>query len=125
MTEPGFDLLAASLRADAGDVRAFVDALATKLEGAFPGRTKVERRGGFLSGPKRVRRIEVELGDGRFELDHDDGSVGCARRSVVRGITLKSERLELDAWIDELSRALAAEAKTTGRERETLERLLS
>jgi hypothetical protein len=123
VTDADFDLLAASLRADAGDLRAFVEALAAKVEGAFPARARVERKGGFL-GPKRVRKIEVELGDDRFELAHDDGSVRCARRSVVRGITLKSEQLELDAWIDELSRALVEQARTTGHDREALERLL-
>ena len=40
------DLLAASLRADAGDLDAFVEALAAKLEAALPGQVEVERRGG-------------------------------------------------------------------------------
>lgn len=123
--EPDFDLLAASLRADAGDVRAFVEALAVKLEGAFPARTRVERKGSLLGGRKRVRRIEVELGEQRYELAEEDGGVACARRSVVRGIALKNERLELDAWIGELSRALVEEADRTGRGREALGRLLS
>ena len=124
MSERDFDLLAASLRADTGDVRSFVEALAVKLEGAFPSRTRVERKGGLFGGGRRIRRIEVELGDTRFELVHRDGAVDCARRSVVRGISLKSERLELDAWIDELSAALLGEAKATERGREALERLL-
>lgn len=124
MTESDFDVLAASLRADSGDVRAFVEALAAKLEGAFPGRARVERKGGFLGGRKQVRQIDVDLGDARYELAHDDGAVACARRSVVRGISLKSEQLDLDRWIDELSRALVDEAARSERGREALERLL-
>jgi hypothetical protein len=117
-----FDLLASSLRADAGDLRAFVEALATKLEGAFGERTRVERSG-FLGG-KRVRRIAVRLGEDEFALDHAEGRVECRRRTVVRGIALKNEDLPLDAWIDDLSRGLVAEASETERGRAALQRML-
>ena len=121
--EQDFDLLAASLRADATDLRAFVEALAAKLEGAFPDRTQVERKG--LLGPKRVRRVAVRVGDDEFELEHDDGALSTRRRSVVRGIALKNEELELDRWIDELSRCLVDAAGASERGREALERLLN
>ncbi len=121
MTED-FDLLASSLRADTRDVKAFVEALAAKLEGSFPERVRVERSGMF--GGKRVRRVTVELGDDRYELDHDDGRVECRRRNVVRGIALKNQELALDEWIDELSRGLVEEAGRTERGRVALERLL-
>ena len=122
MAETDFDLLAASLRADAGDTKVFVEALAAKLTGAFPERTRVER-GGFLGG-KRVQRISVELGDERFDLEHDRGRVACIRRSIVRGIALKSEEVALDEWIDELSRRLVEEAGRSERGRVALERML-
>lgn len=117
-----FDLLAASLRADAVDVGAFVEALATKLELSFPDCTRVARAG--LMGKKRVRRIEVELGDGRYELEHESGAVATRRRSVVRGISLKSEELPLEDWIDSLSAQLVAAADASERGRAALERLL-
>jgi hypothetical protein len=119
---PDFDLLAASLRADASDLKAFVEALAAKLEGSFPDRVDVERGG--LFGGKRVRRLSVDLGDDRYELEHDDGRVSCRRRNVVRGIALKNEELPLDAWIDDLSRCLVEEAGRSERGRVALERLL-
>jgi hypothetical protein len=117
-----FDLLAASLRADAADLRAFLEALAAKLEGSFPDRVRVER-GGFL-GNKRVRRIEVDLGENRYEVEQADGQVATRRRVIVRGIALKNEELALADWIDELSRRLVEEAERSGRGREALERLL-
>jgi predicted P-loop ATPase len=123
VAEPAdFDLLAASLRADTSDLRAFVEALAAKLETSFPERVRVER-GGFLGG-KRVRRIAVDLADNRYELEHDDGRVSCHRRNVVRGIALKNEELPVDEWIDDLSRRLLDEAGRTERGRQALERLL-
>jgi hypothetical protein len=119
-----FDLLAASLRADAGDVEAFVEALATKLEVSFPDRVEVERKGGRLGGRKHVARMTVTLADRSFELEHDHADVTCLRRNVVRGIVLKSETLTLDEWIEELSRTLTQVAGDTERGRAALQRLL-
>jgi hypothetical protein len=118
-----FDLLAASLRADATDLRTFVEGLATKLELSFPERCRIERTG--LLSKKRVRKIAVELGDGRYELDNDDGIVVARRCSVVRGISLKSEELSLEEWINELAAQLVAEADRSERDREALQRLLT
>ena len=57
------DLLAASLRADTGDLDAFVESLAVKLEEAIPRRVRVDRRKSGMFGPKLVRQIVVDLGD--------------------------------------------------------------
>jgi hypothetical protein len=118
-----FDLLAASLRADTTDLRVFVEALATKLELSFPERTHVER-GGRMFGSKQVRRISVELGDGRYDLEHSDGVVTARRCTVVRGISLKNDELGLEEWIDDLSAELVAEAERSERGRAALERML-
>jgi hypothetical protein len=118
-----FDLLAASLRADTTDMRAFVEALAVKLEQSFPERTHVER-GGRMFGPKQVRKVSVELGDGRYDLEHAEGAVTTRRCTIVRGIALKNEELGLEEWIDDLSAQLVAEADRSERGRAALERML-
>ncbi len=121
----GFEVLASSLRADAGDLKAFMEALATKLEGALPSQTTVTRRGGGLfSGSKRVDRIMVDLGDYRYELQSSGSRVQPSRSKAVRGIVLKTEQIPLDEWIDELSRQLTAEAQRSEQARLALERLL-
>lgn len=121
----GFELLASSLRADAGDLKAFVEALATKLEGALPERTAVERKSaGLFSKEKRVRRITVDMGNNRYQLSADDGRVQATRGTAVRGIVLKTDMLPLDEWIDELSRDLTDEAQRSERARLALQRLL-
>ncbi len=119
------DLLAATLRADASDLGAFVEALATKLEEAVPGGVRVERRRGGLFGPKRVSRISLDAGAQRLELRAGDGRIEtrCARLSA--GIVLKSETLPTDAWLDALSQALADEARSSQTTRQALERLLN
>lgn len=125
MDDSTLDLLAASLRADARDLKAFVEALAERLEGAFPGEARVQRRRGLLGGPKPVRRIDLQLGDERFELEHDGGTVTCARRRIVRGVAVRSDPLGLDEWIDALTRAVGAVAEKSAEGRAALERLLA
>jgi hypothetical protein len=118
------DLLAASLRADAGDLSAFVESLAAKLEEAVPARVRIDRRRSGMFGPKAVRRIVVDLGDRRLELRSEGGAVEtrCARTSG--GIVLKNEVLATDEWLAALSDGLAAEARRSETTRKALERLL-
>ncbi len=124
--DSGFELLASSLRADSGDLKAYLEAMATKLEGALPAQTTVERKGGgFFSKEKKVHRIAVSLGDNRYELKAEGGQLETTFARAVRGIVLKTERLPLDDWIDALSRDLAESARSSEQSRLALERLLS
>jgi hypothetical protein len=120
-----FELLAASLRADTHDLAMFLEALASKLEGALPQRTRISRRSRSLfDRRKQVARIEVELGEERYVLRNDDGVLEARRARVVGGVVLKSELLGLEEWIESLARAIAAEARLSERGRLALEQLL-
>ena len=66
----------------------------------------------------------VTAGDGRYELEHEDGSVAARHTSVVRGIALKTEELGLEQWIDSLAAEVMAEAARSERGRLALEDLL-
>jgi hypothetical protein len=124
--ERDFDLSAASLRASTGDLRSFVDVLAGKLDRALPGRVKVERRAArLLSKQKHVTAIELDLGDTRYLLAADGGTVETRCATAVRGIVLKSATVPLDTWIDTLLRELADEARTSEQSRVALEQLLN
>jgi hypothetical protein len=120
------DLLAASLRADAGDIGAFVEGLASKLTDILPGRVTVKRARRGLLGPKLVQKISVQAGDQQLELLRgNDDSVQTRRARVSGGIVLKTEETELDQWLELLSGALAAEAQHSERTRAALQRLLT
>jgi hypothetical protein len=123
--EDDFELVAASLRADAGDLGVFIEALAVKLEQALPQRTRVRRRAsGLLAKRKRVEQIEVSVGEEDYLLGCQRGGVETRRASTVRGIVLRSEPVPLDEWIEGLARAIAAEARSSEQGRRALERLL-
>lgn len=123
-TEMDIDLLAAALRADAGDVAAFVEALAVKLEAAVPGAVRVERRRDGLFGPKLVRGICIDAGGRRLELRATGGGVQTYCSRLSGGIVLKSEQVDIDAWLQALGQALAAQAQHSESTRQALERLL-
>jgi hypothetical protein len=119
------DLVTASLRADTSDLRAFVEALAAKLEQAVPGGVSVERRREGMFGPKRVRRIAVDAGSRRLELRAGDASIQTACARLSGGIVLKREELSTDEWLRALGESLAEQARSSQTTRQALERLLN
>ena len=118
------DLIAASLRADQGDVESFVEALSVKLEQALPGHVRTWRWRTRLFGPKAVRRIAVDLGPERFDLRFRDGALEAQRAKLSGGIVLKSETVAPEEWLRALGAALAEEAQRSASARQALERLL-
>jgi hypothetical protein len=118
------DLLTASLRADASDVGAFVEALAAKLEDAAPDRVRVDRRREGMFGRKLVRRISLDAGDRRLELRYENGAIDTRASKLSGGIVLKNDTLDVDAWLAAVGEALAAEAQRSQSTRRALQRML-
>jgi len=119
------DLLAASLRADLDDISAFVEGLAVKLEASLPGVVVVERAKQGFRGPKLVTRIALDAGSGaRLELRRAGAQLQTSRVRSSGGIVLKTEAMDIDAWLSSLTEAVAAEAARSERTRQVLERLL-
>jgi hypothetical protein len=118
------DLIAASLRTDASDLDAFIESLASKLELVLPSGVQIERRRDGFRGPKLVRRIAIDAGGQRFELRAQNGDMDARCSRLSGGIVLKSESVEMDAWLAALGEALAAEARRSQTTKQALERLL-
>jgi hypothetical protein len=120
-----FDLDAAGLRADGADLATAVEVLAAKLEAALPAQTAVRRRSrGLLSREKVLEEVEVELGEWRYALEMRRGRPEASRRQVVRGIVIRREALDLDAWLAALTAELREQAATSAQVRAALDRLV-
>ncbi len=126
MSDEDFDLSAAGLRADGTDLRISVEVLASKLESSLPGRTRVERHGGGLlgRGEKRVRQMQVELGQTCYQLTVDGERVEGFRERKVGGISIKREPLAPDEWVAALTGDLREEAQRSAQARTALEGLV-
>lgn len=117
------DLLAASLRADDGDVAMLLRALVSRLSGALGPRLEVERSGRFRKA-EEIRRVSVHLGDDQLDAVVDRGSLVCTVSRSSGGIRIRSTRVPLVEWLRHLLGALRDEASTTQATRQALEALL-
>jgi len=126
LSEPlRMEMFAASLRADSTDVKAFLEALATKLGGSLPNQTIVTRQSGLFSREHPVKDITVTLGEYQYRISRErQGPLLALRAKVVRGIVLKTEQLPVEQWIDELAGGLAQTAAQSAQARAALERFL-
>jgi hypothetical protein len=121
-----FDLSAAGLRADGGDLRISVEVLASKLEQALPACTRVQRHGGGLlgRGEKRVRELQVDLGQSCYQLTIAAERVEGFRELKSGGISIKREPLSPGEWVAALTEGLREEAQRSADARNALERLV-
>ncbi len=102
------DLNAAWMRKAQGDMNAFMEAFATRMEGAMPGRISVERkRDGLLSKHSHVVSVAIDTDHFKYVLLLDKMSVQARRVKIVRGVTLKSETMAVVHWLQELSQEIA------------------
>jgi len=118
-----FDLLSASIRADARDLVLFLDVLAGKLQGALPSAVTVEHEGGLFSR-KKVKRLRVQLAEHHFDLSRSGQGLEASHSHSVRGITLKTESVGVDEWIELLSRQVAEHARMNAQARSALNSML-
>ncbi|HET9094111.1 MAG TPA: hypothetical protein VFN36_03405 [Solirubrobacteraceae bacterium] len=123
-TSPDLDLVAAALRADLGDIAAFVEGLATRLELALPGLVQVKRTRTGLRGPRLVSEIAVEAGDERLQLRRERGLLQTVRARVSGGIVIRTEALDIDSWLAALVTAVAAQAQRSEQTRAALQQLV-
>ncbi|MGH9069924.1 MAG: hypothetical protein ACRDX8_01845 [Acidimicrobiales bacterium] len=119
------DMLTAALRADGSDNDTFFEVLSEKLSSALGERVSLSRGGGFRKRDHPVRSITVEVGDHTLVATRDKGRISCVDRKSVRGIVLRTDQLDFDAWLATLAGVLADEAKSSSATRAALSSLLT
>jgi hypothetical protein len=110
-----FDLLAAQLRRSQTDLHAFMEAFAVRLEGALPGKVKVDRRSdGLFAKTSHVARVAIETDRAVYEIAMAKGAVAATRAKVVRGVRLSSADLPIGEWLAEVRTAVETYAQAQG-----------
>ncbi len=125
---PQLDLLAAALRADTADLGTFVAVLAEKLRTLLPDHADVQtKRSRLHHGAITQVAITVSGGGRRLELHYAPGggeALAATAARVSGGIVLKTEQLDLDAWLRSLAEVIADEARSSEHARRVLSQLL-
>ncbi len=125
----GFDMIAASIRADASDMETFFRVLVTKMADALGDRVTVKRAGGLLKRDRPVIGVEMDLTTAGAGLvlaaRREHSGVACTVARRVRGISLSTREVPMSEWIEELVAALADEAKRSQQTWSALHGLLS
>jgi hypothetical protein len=121
------DMLAATLRADAGDGDTFFEVLAAKLADALGDRVELRREGGRFRKEKRVSGITVDFAPAGPTLDAERQKTAyvCRIRRCVRGIVVSNADVSLAEWVDALVKNLSDEAERSEAARAALEGLVT
>jgi hypothetical protein len=113
---PGeFDLSTAWYRKAQGDLRAFLEGFATRLEGAIPGHVTVERKpDGFFSSMSHVVKVAIDVGANLYVVALERNHLTALRAKSVRGVTLKTETLDFPDWLNALNADIQQLAERAG-----------
>ena len=110
-----FDLGMAWYRKTQGDLRAFLEAFAVRMDGAVPGRVKIERRrDGLLSRTSHVVKVTIAGETNAYVLSLEGGHLSAARAKSVRGVTLNSQTMDFPEWLSALNADLQRLAERAG-----------
>ena len=119
------DLLASSLRADAGDVKILLKVLVERLSGALGDRLQVVRAGGRLfKKSDDIAKVSVNLGADQLEAAVNGSALDCVIARTSGGIRIRSEKVTMDAWLRRLLGALREEAASSEATRAALESIV-
>jgi hypothetical protein len=131
--DPGsIDLLAAALRADAGDIDTLVRVLTATLGDTLPaGIVDVQRDRSVsdrLSGRDGTAvAVTISTTDTRLHLAHGSrrgGAVTANVQRIVRGVVISRRDVDVDEWLRSLAAVVADLATRNAAAREALGRLL-
>jgi len=98
-----FDMQAAWLRRFKADAESNLKAFALRLKEAMPELVIVHESRGFFSGNGKITGVTVSLGDHRYNLAVERGTLKASVAMVVRGITLNTRTVEPSEWFVRLA----------------------
>ena len=121
----GFDMLAASLRADTADLPSFLEAWPPSSPTRCQAWSTVKRSGGLFAKSHPVAQIDVSLDDHRYTAAMRGPMIDTSIAHEVRGVRLSGDAVPLDAWITQMGASLDAYAQRSAMGSAALRRLLS
>ena len=128
VTESGgsfdLELAAAQLRADSGDVSILVKVLVEQLSDALGSRLKVEKAGGRFRKSDEIKSLTITMVDDQFDAVVDGPVLRCTIGHSSGGIRIRSDKVDMDTWLNRLLTVLQAEADHSQAVRLALENIV-
>lgn len=112
--------LAAGIMSDAKSLDAGFERLLRTFEETLPAHTTTYREGMLY---RKITGFDVILDELTFRLARENGKLVAKQIATVRGITLKTETLALDAWIHSLAEKLSSMAAGSAAARDAFTRI--
>ena len=97
--------------------------LVAQLSDALGDRIVVERAGRFRKSDE-IKSVRITLGDDILEAEVEGGTVRCTIGHSSGGIRIRSEQVDMDAWLTRLLSTLQAEAAHSEQTRQALENIV-
>jgi hypothetical protein len=119
------ELAAAQLRADSTDVRILVKVLVDQLSDALGPRLRVERSGGRFRKSEEIRALTITMEDDQFDAVVDGPVLRCTIGHSSGGIRIRSEKVDMDTWLNRLVAVLRSEADHSQAVRQALENIVT
>src|ERR1700678_1465086 len=109
-----FDLSMAvsQLASNTTDLRIMLKLLVAQLSDALGNRITVERAGRFRKSDE-IKSVRVSLGDDTLEANVEGGTVRCSIGHSSGGIRIRSEQVDMAAWLTRLLTTLQSEAASS------------
>lgn len=114
--------LAAGIAGDAKSLHAGFDHLLNVFRQTLPEHTTVHESGVLF---KKVTGFDVVLDEFTFRLKREGAKLHAHRMTTVRGITLKTEEMPLEAWVSALAEKLSEMASASAAARNAFSRIAS
>jgi hypothetical protein len=123
--DAAFDLSMAvsQLASNSTDLRIMLKLLVQQLAAALGDRLTVERAGRFRKSDE-IKAVRIALGDDTLEAAVDGGTVRCTIGHSSGGIRIRSEQVDMDAWLTRLLTILQTEAAHSEQTRAALENIV-
>ena len=96
-------------------MRAFLAALAVRLDEALPGRVEVDRkRDGLFSKTSHVAKITLRTDSAVFAIAFDKSGLAATRAKIVRDVVISTSPVPVPQWLTELRDAVGKMAESSG-----------
>lgn len=119
------DVVTATLQEGLKESQDLLDFLALKFEGPLSRLMTVRRKGGVFAKKHTVQEITLRFDDRQFQITRDPrGFVTTRILKEVRGVILKTNAVDVDEWIRQLSLELTHQAERSEALRTALSRFI-